>query len=64
MRKIGLLFIALFGVLVPRVSAQDQELMADYQSQLQSIFEEVYNAPTDNQRYHANEAALQLFTEA
>ena len=64
MRKIGLLFIALFGVLAPRVSAQDKELMADYQSQLQSIFEEVYNAPTDNQRYHANEAALQLFTEA
>lgn len=38
--------------------------MADYQSQLQSIFEEVYNAPTDNQRYHANEAAVQLFAEA
>ena len=64
MRKIGLLFIALFGVLAPQVSAQDKELMADYQSQLQSIFEEVYNAPNDNQRYHANEAALQLFTEA
>ena len=38
--------------------------MADYQSQLVSIFEEVYNAPTDNQRYHANETALQLLTEA
>ncbi len=46
------------------VSAQDKGLMTDYQSQLQSIFEEVYNAPTDNQRYHANEAAMQLFLEA
>ena len=64
MRKIVLLIMALLWVLVPRVSAQDKELMSDYQSQLQSIFEEVYNAPTDNQRYHANEAALQLFAEA
>jgi hypothetical protein len=51
-------------VLGSRVSAQDKELMSDYQSQLQSIFEEVYNAPTDNQRYHANETAIQLFMEA
>ena len=64
MRKV-LIFImaALWGV-VPRVSAQDKELMTDYQSQLQSVFEEVYNAPTDNQRYHANETAIQLFMEA
>ena len=46
------------------MSAQDKELMTDYQSQLQSVFEEVYNAPTDNQRYHANETAMQLFMEA
>ncbi len=38
--------------------------MADYQSQLQALFEQVYTAPTDNERYHANESALQLLSEA
>ena len=63
MRKVISYIVFLLAV-VPCVSAQNKELMSDYQSQLQSIFEEVYNAPTDNQRYHANEAALQLFSEA
>lgn len=45
-------------------SAQDKALMADYQTQLQGLFEEVYTAPTDNQRYHANESAIELFREA
>ena len=58
MRKLVLFTIAIFCMLATQVSAQDKELMADYQSQLQSIFEEVYNAPTDNQRYHANETAV------
>lgn len=44
--------------------AQDKALMSDYQSQLQALFEDVYNAPTDNQRYHANESALMLLQEA
>lgn len=44
--------------------AQDKALMADYQQQLQALFEDVYNAPTDNQRYHANESAVNLFQEA
>lgn len=64
MRKLVFFIITAACVLGSRVSAQDKELMSDYQSQLQSIFEEVYNAPTDNQRYHANEAAIQLFLEA
>ena len=38
--------------------------MTDYQSQLSAVFDEVYNAPTDNQRYHANETAIQMLTEA
>ena len=63
MRKV-ITYIVILLAAVSGVSAQDKELMADYQSQLQSIFEEVYNAPTDNQRYHANEAAVQLFAEA
>lgn len=44
--------------------AQDKAVMADYQSQLQVLFEEVYSAPTDNQRYHANESAVNLMAAA
>lgn len=51
-------------VLASSAMAQDKALMADYQSRLQGLFEEVYNAPTDNQRYHANETALQLLGDA
>lgn len=45
-------------------SAQDKQLMTDYQSRLQQFFAEVYEAPSDNLRYHANEMAVQLFAEA
>ena len=45
-------------------SAQDKQLMSDYQSRLQQLFVEVYEAPSDNLRYHANELAVQLFAEA
>ena len=63
MRKI-ILFIAAAVFSVSSSLAQDKQLMSDYQAQLLSIFEEVYNAPTDNQRFHANETAIQLFSEA
>lgn len=63
MRKI-LSLIILFTLLTTNALAQDKALMADYQSQLQALFEDVYNAPTDNQRYHANETAVNLFLEA
>ena len=46
------------------LSAQDKALMANYQSELRQLFEEVYTAPTDNQRYLASESAVKLFTEA
>ena len=45
-------------------AAQDKQLMADYQSRLQQLFVEVYEAPADNLRYYANESAVQLFAEA
>ena len=51
-------------VLCPWVSAQDKALMANYQSELQQLFVEVYSAPTDNQRYLASESAVKLLTEA
>ncbi len=46
------------------VSAQSKEAMTAYQTKLQQLFERVANAPTDNERYHANETAVQLFEEA
>ncbi len=63
MRKI-IVILALLALWAPRVQAQDKALMADYQSQLQALFEQVYTAPTDNERYHANESALELLSEA
>lgn len=56
--------LLLAAALASPAAAQDKARMEDYQSQLQQLFEEVYNAPTDNQRYHANETAVQLFAEA
>ncbi len=43
---------------------QSRERMTAYQSQLQPLFERVANAPTDNERYNANELTVQLFGEA
>ncbi|MCQ2294493.1 MAG: hypothetical protein MJZ67_02465 [Bacteroidales bacterium] len=63
MRKFLSIVVAIF-VLSTSSLAQDKALMSDYQSQLLALFEDVYNAPTDNQRYHANEAAVHLFHEA
>ena len=51
-------------LLCPCVIAQDKALMASYQSELLQLFDEVYSAPTDNQRYLASESAVKLFTEA
>lgn len=59
-----LAILALLIALATSAVAQDKALMADYQTQLQALFEDVYNAPTDNQRYHANEDAMTLLQEA
>lgn len=63
MRRLLSIIVVCF-VLCSSSLAQNKAVMADYQSQLQALFEDVYNAPTDNQRYHANEAAMQMFQEA
>ena len=57
---ISLILVAAIGT----VQAQDKEVMGKYQSQLQQLFEKVQNAPTDNERYLANEQAVQTFIEA
>ena len=46
------------------VKAQDRNEMAQFQTLIAQQMELVYNAPTDNERYHASEAASQLFDEA
>ena len=46
------------------VRAQSREILATYQKHLGPLFEKVFNDPTDNQRYNANEQAVQLFFEA
>lgn len=53
-----------FVLLFHAASAQDKGLMAQYQSDLVQLFDQTIAAPTDNERYHANEAAVQLLTEA
>lgn len=56
--------IILFLCLALTSIAQDKALMAKYQQQLTDHFDRVRNAPTDNERYNANELAVQLFAEA
>ena len=63
MRKIVYTVAALL-LFASTVAAQDKALMANYQSELQGLFTQVYDAPTDNERYHANESALQLLSQA
>lgn len=61
-RRIFVFSIALLVFI--SAQAQDRAAMNQYQNQLQQLFEQVRTAPTDNQRYHANEQALQLMEEA
>lgn len=44
--------------------AQQKEVMMAYQNEIQPLLEKVYTAPTDNERYNANETVVQLMHEA
>ena len=46
------------------MEAQDRAAMKNYESQLNALFERVVSAPTDNERYNANEEVVQLMGEA
>lgn len=63
-RTIKKYFLAVLLLLpmVPR--AQDASVMTAYQQELQKLFDKVFHAPTDNERYNANEQAIVLFREA
>lgn len=60
-RKLSILLLVAFCTIV---SAQDKEAMSQYQNQLNELFQLVQSAPTDNERYNANELAVQTFSEA
>lgn len=59
-----LLFAAAVVLLGGSAAAQSRDAMTAYQGQLQQLFARVSGAPTDNERYNANELAVQLFEEA
>lgn len=44
--------------------AQNRDIMSAYERDMQPLIEKVMNAPTDNERYNANEELVQLFDEA
>ena len=62
MKKLATLLI--FAAFACAASAQDKALMGNYQSRLQELFNQVQNAPTDNERYLANEQAVELLGQA
>lgn len=63
LKAFALSAFALFLAIGP-VRGQDRDAMGAYQRQITSLFSTVFSAPTDNQRYNANEQVVQLFTEA
>lgn len=63
MKRIFVFFISVATVF-GSINAQDKTVMSRYQSELQELFERVKSAPTDNERYLANEQVLQLFNDA
>ncbi len=67
MEKMNRFIITLCLVLVAMPSVtwcQDKEQMQQYQSDLVLLFDQAFGAPTDNERYHANESAMQMLAEA
>lgn len=57
--------LCLVVLLVPlALTAQNKVIMSKYQADLQQLFQQVYYAPTDNERFRASDEALALFREA
>lgn len=44
--------------------AQNRDVMSAYQRNMQPLLEKITSAPTDNERYNANELFVQMFDEA
>lgn len=54
--------VMLFGVVYG--NAQNRDVMSAYEKELQPLLEKIVGAPTDNERYNANEQFVQLMYEA
>lgn len=65
LRQAGKLFILVGAIAMANVlQAQNKEVMLSYQQNMQKLIDMVANAPTDNQRYNANEMLVQMMEEA
>lgn len=64
MKRFCCIFIVLLLTSVTTVRSQDKSVMSRYAEQIASQMELVYNARTDNERYHASETVVTLFQEA
>lgn len=62
MKKSFLLLV--FSLLSVGLFAQNRDVMSAYQRNMQPLLEKITGAPTDNERYNANELFVQLFDEA
>ncbi len=56
--------VLLMIVFCTKIHAQHKETMLTYQNDLNELFNQVFKAPTDNERYNANEQVLLLMEEA
>ncbi|MBR1793339.1 MAG: hypothetical protein IJ764_06855 [Bacteroidales bacterium] len=63
MKRRFLIFI-IVTLSYPLLPAQNKAEMSKFQLQLNQLFDQVYNAPTDNERYLANESAVHLLSKA
>ena len=59
-----LLFLLLSVAFCLNSHCQNKDIMSAYQREMQTLLEKVVNAPTDNERYNANEQFVQLMYEA
>lgn len=64
MSRFRIYSLLLFVGCAIQLNAQDKGQIRIYESQLKDVFKEVFEAPTDNERYHANETALLLLDDA
>lgn len=62
--KYSLFFYVLIMLLGMQAKAQNRDVMSAYQRNMQPLLEKIVNAPTDNERYNANELFVQMFDEA
>lgn len=59
----AIIFIFHFSIF-NSVCAQNRDVMSAYQRNMQPLVEKITNAPTDNERYNANELFVQMMDEA